>query len=155
MSMPDLTNPGQLIGHVTLARERVEVPEWGLGVWVWELTGEQLDAYRNHALQQRGGKVRIELTRLRASTARLLTFAIRTEHGDPVFDEHDGPDRLLRMGAAGIERVAKVARRLSRIEEDDDDEASAEGNSAAGRTGSSNGTAPSPLDAPAVNSSAP
>lgn len=152
MSLPDLTNPGQLLGTVTLARERVEVPEWGVAVWVWELTGEQLDAYRTHALRQQGSKVRVDLARLRAGTARLLTYAIRTKDGDPVFDEHDGPDRLLKMGAAGLARVAKVANRLSRLDEEDED--TAEGNSAAARGGSSNGTSPSPSDELALNSSA-
>lgn len=153
MALPDLTNPGQLLGTVTLARERVEVPEWGVNVWVWELTGEQLDVYRNHALRQQGRNVKIDLSRMRAATARLLTMAIRTEHGDPVFDEHDGPDRLLKMGAAGLRRVADVAERLSRINVDDDDEDSAEGNSEAGPTGSSNGTAPSLSDGLDVSSS--
>lgn len=147
MSLPDLTNPGQLLGHVTLGRERVEVPEWGVAVWVWELTAEQLDGYRTAMWTQRNGKVRMDLAKMRANTARLLVHAIRTQNGDPIFDEATGPDRILQMGSAGVEKLAKVARRLSGLNDDDEDE-DAEGNSAAGQTGSPNGTSPSPSDAP-------
>lgn len=150
MSLPDLTNPSQLLGHATLGRERVEVPEWGCAVWVWELTGEQLDAYRTHPLRQQGRQVRVDLARMRAQTARLLTYAIRTENGDPIFDETTGPDRLLAMGASGLARLARVANRLSRLDEEDDDE---RGNSEAALSGSRNGTSPSPSAAPAVSSS--
>lgn len=152
MALPELTNPSQLSGHLTLRRELVEVPEWGVSVWVWELTGEQLDAYRTHALRQHGRQVRVDVARMRASTARLLTYAIRTAAGDPVFDETTGPDRLLRMGAAGLARVSKVANRLSGLDEDEDD--GAEGNSVAAQSGSSNGTSPSPSAEPVLSSSA-
>jgi hypothetical protein len=152
--LPDLTNPAQLLGNVTLKRERVEVPEWGVAVWVWELTGEQLDAYRSSMWTQRGGKLRMDLTKMRANTARLLVHACRTADGSPIFDETTGPDRILQMGAAGIERLAAAARRMSGLDEDDEDDADvAAGKSVTAPTSSPNGTSPSLLAEPAVSSS--
>lgn len=116
--LPVLSAAHQL-GTVRLARELVPVPEWGHAVWVWELTGEDLDAYRNAMYRTKGAKVTLDL---RSNTARLLTYAVRDEHGNRVFDDATGVSRLLGMGSAGVERLAKVARRLSALDDDDDDD---------------------------------
>ena len=151
--LPDLTNLGQLLHGVTLQRERVPVPEWGCNVWVYELTGEELDLYRSYIWTEKGGKIRMTVSRLRAQTARLLAVAIRREDGSRIFDDATGPDRLMQMGSSGLEKLAKVARRLSGVS-DDDAESSAEGNSEAGPTGSGSGTSPSPSVEPVESSSA-
>lgn len=145
--LPVLSNPTQL-HSVKLARERVEVPEWGLSVWVWELNGADLDAYRQSMYRQtKGTKVSLDL---RNNTARLLTYALRDEDGQRVLDDHDGVHRLLGMGSAGLERLAAVARRLSGMDDSDED---AEGNSDAAPSGFSSSTSPSPSAAPSENSS--
>jgi len=57
----------------------VFVPQWKCHVWVHELTGEELDLYRQPMYQVKETKLTLSLTE---NTLRLLAYALRTEQGD-------------------------------------------------------------------------
>ena len=118
-----LTSASQL-DSVKLSREQTYVPEWDLWVWVYEMTGEELDNWRQGMLRpnrrQGGGNMEVDPKRLRGQTARLVCIAVRDEEGQRIFADLDAT-KLLRKGAGAVERLAAVARRLSRLVEDDDE----------------------------------
>ena len=119
---PVLTSPDQLAA-VKLARELVHVHEWGLDVWVYELTGEELDTWRQSMLRssrRQRGDMEVDPKKLRGQTARLVCAAVRDENGQRIFADMDAPG-LLKKGSGAVERLATVARRLSRVVADEDE----------------------------------
>jgi len=113
------------LDSVKLAYQDVWVPEWDIWVRISELTGEELENWRSGMLRpnrrQGGGNMEVDPKRLRGQTARLVCIASRDpEDGQRIFSDLDAP-RLLRKGAGAVERLATVARRLSRLVEDDDE----------------------------------
>lgn len=147
MSVYPVFSQATQLHSVKLQKEFVEVPEWGMSFWVWELNGADIDAYRQ-AMYKQGKNNRVSID-LRNNTARLLTYALRDEDGNRILDEHDGIHRLLGMGSSGLEKLAAVARRLSGLDANDED---TEGNSDAAPSGSSSSISPSPSAAPSENS---
>lgn len=130
MNQRRVMNSVSMLPMARLAKELVSVEEWDCDVWVWELTVKDLDAYRGRMLETRGAKV-IGLN-MAGNTARLLSYAIRDEQGTRVFADHD-VERLMEQGSGPIEKLAAVARRLSHLDEDDD-ESDLVGNSEPART---------------------
>lgn len=144
-NLPVASGPSELHA-LPLRRELVPVPEWGKAFWVWEMNGDQIDEYRAGMFDQSGRNNRVKIN-MRRNTARLLAHTIRNEDGTPFFgSEAEGVHILLGLGAAGAEKLAAVARRLSGLDDEDDEDA--EGNSDAGPTGSPSSTLPSPSGAP-------
>ena len=101
-----------------LARERVEVPEWGGAVLVRALTGRERDAYEAGIVHPDGRKMRYTLTNMRA---RLVSLSVIDEAGARLFSDSD-IELLGRKSAAALERVFEVAQRLSGLSEKDVDE---------------------------------
>jgi len=101
-----------------LARERIEVPEWGGAVLVRALTGRERDAYEAGIVHPDGRKMRYTLTNMRA---RLVSLSVIDEAGARLFSDSD-IELLGRKSAAALERVFEVAQRLSGLSEKDVDE---------------------------------
>jgi hypothetical protein len=93
-----------------LARESVEVPEWGGKVWVQEMTAEQRDAFDDWIL--RSGE-ESDKSSLRA---RVVSLCAVDEDGKRLFSDLDIPD-LKRMSSKAIGRVARKAFDLSGFSE--------------------------------------
>lgn len=118
-----------------LARELVSVPEWKSRVWVHELTGRQLDVYRSAMFKKPKGGGNLVMT-MEATTLRLLALSLYGDDGNPLFPNTErGILELGDLPAGGSERLAKVARRLSGLVDedaeagdDDEGEAGDEGN---------------------------
>lgn len=128
--------------------ELVTVHSWKQRVNVQELTGEELDAYRE-------GMYVIDKTDLTLSmknnTLRLLTFALRDANGNRLYPNLErGVAELGKKPSGGLEVLAKVARRLSKLS--DDDAKDLEGKSGAGPTSSSKDDSPSPSESLALSS---
>lgn len=117
--LPALTSRAQLQA-VQLATKWVNVPEWGVRVLVSELTGEEVERWRQSLMRK--GKVDLDPRAQRMRTARFLCMAIRDENGERIYSDHDAA-LILRLGSGGMERVAKVALRLSGLGVNEDDEA--------------------------------
>lgn len=132
-SLPVLSSAGQI--PVKLNKELVPVEEWGYQVWVWELTAGQQDAYRAPMFQwdEASGKMKPNLD---GQNTRLVVHAVHDENGHLLYpDVEAGIQAVGELGAAGVAVVAKVAQRLSRM--NDDASKKSEGNSEAGLTGAS------------------
>lgn len=121
-----------------LEKELVPVPEWRQKWWVHELSGGGLDEYRRGMYRIDGTDISLDMTN---NTARLLALSMHDASGHRAFpDTEEGIRILSEKPAGGQERLAKVARRLSKLS---DTEAKAlVGNSAPGRTADSSSDSP-------------
>lgn len=87
-----------------LPREAVEVPEWGLTVWVRTISASQRDAFEGALAKDQYLDVR----------ARLAAYALCDEDGSPLFTEADIKALGMKSSAA-ISRIADVAMRLNAV----------------------------------------
>ena len=101
-----------------LAREEVDVPEWGGAVLVRGLTGRERDAYESSIVHPNGRVMKYTLTNMRA---RLVALSVIDEAGARLFSDSD-IEMLGRKSAAALQRVFEVAQRLSGLSEQDMDE---------------------------------
>ena len=97
-----------------LQYETVEVPEWGGAVRVRGMTGTERDAYTESSMvDARTGEVT-----LADMTSRLLVRTLVDEEGDRLFSDAD-VRALGRKSGAALDRVARVAQRLSGLSQAD------------------------------------
>lgn len=117
---PVLTSGAQL-SDIEVGSELVVVRPWKRKVWVQELTGEELDEYRE-PMSVIDKKNNITLN-LKESSLRLLAMAIRDANGNRIYPNTEAGIKILgKMPSGGLEIIAKVARRLSGMGEDDVEE---------------------------------
>ena len=104
----------EILGADDLKSESVKVPEWGGAVIVRELTGAERDAWESSVVKTNGTKVTVDSQNMRA---KLAALCIVDDEGKRMFTEKDAL-LLGKKSAAALDRVTDVARRLSRIGED-------------------------------------
>lgn len=107
----------QILGATDITTEIVSVPEWSGEVKVKGLTGKQRGAWQQSLRVQRAGKQDVDLTFMNVS---LCALCIVDDDDKRMFGDADLL-ALAEKGAAAIERVAKVAMRLSGLDEADRD----------------------------------
>ena len=121
-----------ILGAQDIVTEDVTVPEWGGSVRVTGLTGAERDRFEAAMVTlKKGGARGVNLENIRA---RMAALAIVDADGQRLFTEADVRS-LGGKSAAALERVFKVARRLSGLTEEDVEELA--GNSDADPSGSS------------------
>jgi len=101
-----------------IVREVVEVPEWDGSVLVQGLTGAERDAFESTVVELRGRKTHINMENARA---KLCALAMVDEDGQRVFRDSDVKELGQKSGAA-LQRVFRVAQRLSGLSDDDIEE---------------------------------
>jgi hypothetical protein len=143
---------GALTRHAILAaedltRERVKIPAWGGYVYVRTMTGRERDAFETAMIRQRadededdaeedGGDRNLENYR-----ARLLTYCVVDDQGQPIFVAEEDAKALGEKSIAALQRLFNVATRLNAITEQDVKDLV--GNSGAGPSGGSSSDSPS------------
>lgn len=135
-SMPALSAQDILTQSVELETKWVEVPGWGGGVWIRELTGLERDRFEGSLVKGRGTKRRVDLV---GSRARLVSMGCiqgpsfadvesgKAQPPDPrmarlLFTPRD-VKKLSQLGAKSLEEVAEKIRILSGITDEDEDTA--------------------------------
>lgn len=113
--------------------EDIDVPEWGGQVRIMGLTGEQRSAYRQ-SLVVVGSQGNVQRMNLKNQEAKLLVRAIVDKDLERVYSDEDVAE-LGRKSGAVLERLQKVALRLSGMRKEDLDDA--EGKSATTTSGGS------------------
>lgn len=123
-----LTRAEDILGAPDITREEVPTPEWGegTGVLVQSMTADQRLAYEQAGrLAVRDGKGRLDHFDVDENwdgRVALVVCSVVNEAGEPVFSaEH--VSRLAAKNAAPLDRIADVARRLSRLRPEDREEA--------------------------------
>lgn len=105
-----------------IASEEVDVPEWGGRVLVWGLTGEERDMWEEGLLVEK--RVRGRTTRetnLKNVRAKLVVASCRDKKGNKLFADSD-VSWLGKKSAAALNRVFKVAQKLSGLTDDEVEE---------------------------------
>jgi hypothetical protein len=105
----------EILGADDLKSETVEVPEWGGTVIVRELTGAERDTWEASVVKTNGAAVSIDSHNMRA---KLVALCIIDDEGKRLFTEKDVV-KLGNKAAAALDRVTDVARKLSRIGEEE------------------------------------
>lgn len=98
-----------------LAREQVDVPEWGGQVYVRMMTGEERDRWEMSISKRRSNNGDIDLNGIRAA---LAVIVVCDEKGNSVFKPEDAKALAKKNGTA-IERICFAARKLSRLDDAD------------------------------------
>ena len=123
----NLLDRDAILGAQDLPTEDVSVPEWGGTVRVRGLTGSERDAWEASLVQGAGTKhARLVLADVRA---RLLARTIVDEEGKHIFGDGD-IKALSAKSAMALERVFKVAQRLSGLTDEDVEELAGNSDSA-------------------------
>jgi hypothetical protein len=116
--LPLLEDAASILDLPDLTSEEVEVPEWGFRLRVRSLTGTERDAFEASLLQTRGKDREINLRNMRA---KLVAQSVRKADDSRVFSDAQ-VEALGRKNAAALQRVFRVAQRLSGLAEDEVEE---------------------------------
>lgn len=142
---PVLSSASQI--SVEVARELVTVPEWKARVWVQELTGREIDEYRQPMYKTDGGKFSMTL---KDSNLRLLALSLVDANSNRLYPNTErGVKELGVLPAGGTERLGGIARRLSGLATED---TPASGNSDTEMTDDSTSDSLDISDAPSASS---
>lgn len=106
----------EILGMDDIPLEAVVVPEWGSRtVYVCGMTAAGKNAFEASLVEIRGSSRKV---RMENATAKLLVRTVVTRQRQPLFSEAD-IERLGTKSAAALERLAKVAQRLSAMGPDE------------------------------------
>ena len=115
MSEAKILSREEILAAKDIKTEIVPVPEWGGAVRIKALDGKERDDYEESVMTKgKKGAMDIISRRLRV---KLLAVSIVDEKGVRMFTEDD-VELLAGKSAAAIDRVFKVAQRLSGLGED-------------------------------------
>ena len=154
--MTKLLNAGEILAVQDLKTIEVEVPEWGGAVRLRELSARDREWYYAQTITEEtvivnGKEQTLQKTDIVDVRARLLSRAIVSEIGQPIFD--DAEVKLLGgKSNAVIDRLFREAQKLSGMGATA--VADAEKNSDAAPSGDSSSASPSPSAEPSASSSA-
>ncbi len=101
-----------------LKREQVEVPEWGVTVYVRTMTGAEKDLYEEETYKFNGDDVEINRRNLRA---RLVVKTLCDENGKRLFNDGE-QDLIASKSGAAIDRIFEVASKLNALTKADEEQ---------------------------------
>lgn len=108
--MSTLLSKEAILSAEDLDSEVVEVPEWGGSVLVWELSGHERSRWTDSVIKRRGSNeydpIFVDMD------AKLVAAAVKDESGKRLFSDKE-IGALSKKSAKALQRVVKVARRLS------------------------------------------
>lgn len=116
LSAAELRN--RILQTQDIKREAVEVPEWGVTLYVRGMTGRERDAYEESLVQGRGRNARLSLVGARA---KMVVMCTEDEAGNRVFTDDDAKI-LQHKSAAALERLWSKIRELSGMTVEDEAE---------------------------------
>lgn len=119
MNGEELLSKDEIFGMDDIPVEEVVVPEWkNRKVLVCGLTAAGKNAYQASLVEIKGSSRRV---RMENATAKLLVRTLVNRQRQPIFTEMD-IERLGTKSASALERLAKVANRLSGMDEQENAE---------------------------------
>jgi hypothetical protein len=124
----------QILAASDIETEAVDVPEWGGKVFIHGLSAVEVDSY-NRSLVVMDGKGNTKVGRLENVRASLVVRCLVDEDGERLFQDHQAK-QLGAKSSAVIQRLWEIARRLSRMD-DEQEEAEVEAFDAAQDGGNS------------------
>ena len=116
-----INDPNQILQTDDLPKELIEIPEWNASVWVRGLTATERDNWEKSFLERRGSQLQTNLERFSNARARLCATCICNEQGERLFKDNQ-IEALGNKSAQALDRIFKVAQRLSGITKEDVEE---------------------------------
>jgi hypothetical protein len=110
-----ILNKEMILGATDIVTESVNVPQWGGDVLVRGMTGKERGVWQQSLKTGRGAKADVDLTYVQASLCQLCLV---DESGKRLFAYND-VHALAEKSAGALEIVAKVAMRLSGLDDSD------------------------------------
>jgi hypothetical protein len=95
--------------------EEVSIPEWGGKVFVRNMSGAERDQFEASLIEIRGKRQIFDMVNVRA---KLVSLSVCDEAGGLLFTEQD-VRALGEKSASAIQRIFRVAQRLSGLSEED------------------------------------
>lgn len=96
-----------------LPREPVEIPEWGVTVYVREMTGSERDLYESDLIANKDMPLRQKLKNMRANMVVLCTV---DDQGQRLFADDD-VDAVGAKSATALNRIVEVAQKANAIDD--------------------------------------
>lgn len=100
-----------------LRREALQIPEWGITVWVRTMTGAERDAFEESTYRVNGDNVEVNRKNLRA---RLAVLTLCDESGSRLFGD-DETDLVAKKSSAAVDRIFELASRINGISKSDEE----------------------------------
>jgi hypothetical protein len=139
-TLPPLNSAAQVRRHVEW--RDIDVPEWGGSVRVQELTAAEKDEMNSFMFEIDGSDYTLNMQN---ATTRLVVFSVRDADGNRLWpNTKKGIAEVATLGSAGCERVAEVARELSKMTKES--RKRVEGNSRGTSNGARSSDTPSPSE---------
>lgn len=118
LKVDDVLTRDEILSFVDLKVEKIKIPEWGgKSVFVKGLTGEERDIFEDLTFGTEGS----QKDKLRNFRAKLVSLCVCNEKGENLFTQEDIV-ALGKKSASAIERIYRVAERLSGFRKKDVDE---------------------------------
>jgi hypothetical protein len=99
-------------------KEKAEVPEWGITVFITTMSGTERDAFEAEIVTLRGKKTDLNLKNIRA---KLLVRTIVDESGQRIFSDADAGE-LGKKSASVLSRLYEIAQKINGLREEDVEE---------------------------------
>jgi len=146
--MPNDKLAAEILGKDDCPRKAVQVPEWGLTLWIRTLGSDERDAFEVSKLRKdKDGEVNLDNFR-----ACLVALCAVDEQGQQIFQE-DQAAALGKKSPVALDRLFQVAKKLNRVFLSPAETEELEKNSAATAGVSSPTASPSPSGAPTSTAS--
>jgi hypothetical protein len=105
----------EILAALDVEKELVSVPEWGGDIYIKGMTGAERDKFEASIISRNGKDATVNMLNIRA---KLASLTICDEGGKRLFTEADVM-ALSQKSAVALQRVFKVAQRLSGIGDDE------------------------------------
>lgn len=105
----------QILAANDLPTKPVEVPEWGLTVYVRAMNGSERDAYEADLIDN---KDKPNKEKLRNMRAKMVVLCVVDEDGERVFEE-DQVDEVGRKSANALNRIVDEVQKMNALSDDD------------------------------------
>lgn len=99
-------------------KEKAEVPEWGITVFITTMSGTERDAFEAEIVTLRGKKTDLNLKNIRA---KLLVRTMVDESGQRIFSDADAGE-LGKKSASVLSRLYEIAQKINGLREEDVEE---------------------------------
>lgn len=105
----------QILAANDRQREKVDVPEWGISVFISTMSGAERDGFEAEIVTLRGKKTDLNLQNIRA---KLVVRTLVDETGERIFFDSDAAE-LGKKSASVLSRLYEVAQRMNGLREED------------------------------------
>lgn len=104
----------KILGADDLKREKVEVPEWGMTLYVREMTGSERDQYEVGLIEKKDLPMSQRLENMRA---RLVVLCVVDDKGNRVFSDED-IEAVGGKNAQALTRLTDAAQVINKLSDE-------------------------------------